>query len=90
MNHRQRYPALIAAGIGFASAVVAQPGPMRPPAVPQAIEAHLQQQRTLQQREAMKEPAATAAPVAGARTEPAAKEAKKAAPRKPRSPAQVP
>lgn len=53
----------LAAGLSVCLGCLAQPGPMRAPTMPQAIETQLQQQRTLQQREAIDAAAASAPPV---------------------------
>ena len=45
--------AACAAGLMVALPALAQPGPMRAPMLPQAIEMQMQQRRTLEQREAI-------------------------------------
>lgn len=67
----------LAAGL-LSCASFAQPGAMRAPVLPQAIETHLQQQRTLEQREAIEAKAATPEPTQPAPKKPAAKKARKA------------
>lgn len=51
-----------AAGLLACGASFAQMGPMRAPMVPRAIEMHMEQKRTLEQREAIEARAATAEP----------------------------
>lgn len=77
--------AAFAAGLLICCASHAQPGAMRAPALPQAIETHLQQQRTLEQREAIEAKAAASvpAPAQPAPKKPAAKKSKKTQSRQP-------
>jgi hypothetical protein len=60
MNHNTVLCTLILAGTAFAAPALAQRPMGVPPAVP-AIETHLQQQRTMNQREAMEAKEAEAA-----------------------------
>lgn len=75
----------LATGLLSCFASFAQPGAMRAPVLPQAIETHLQQQRTLEQREAIeaKVVAPDPAPTQPALKKPAAKKAKKAQSQRP-------
>lgn len=54
--------AAFAVGLLSCVASYAQPGPMQIPMVPRAIEMHMQQTRTLEQREAMEAAKATTEP----------------------------
>jgi hypothetical protein len=65
----------------FSAPLFAQSGPMRPPMLPQAIDMHMQQSRTLQQREAMEAQKADpqAAPQTAPKTAVTKKSKKKAA-----------
>lgn len=53
MNSVRIRGAACAAGLMICMPALAQPGPMRAPVLPQAIEMHMQQTRTLEQREAI-------------------------------------
>ena len=72
-----------AAGLLICCTSHAQPGGMRAPMVPQAIDTHMQQKRTLEQREAIEAKAAVAEPASqpAAAKKPAVKKAKKKAQR---------
>jgi hypothetical protein len=60
MNPRWMSGIVLAAGLLTCGASFAQMGPMRAPMVPQAIGTHLEQKRTLEQREAIEAKAAAA------------------------------
>jgi hypothetical protein len=62
MKSRLTQSCTFAAGLLASGASFAQMGPMRAPTVPQAIEMHMEQKRTLEQREAIEAKAAAAEP----------------------------
>jgi len=80
MNLRLMSGIVFVAGLLTCGASFAQMGPMRAPTVPQAIEMHMEQKRTLEQREAIEAKAAAAEPasVPPAPKKLTAKKAKKA------------
>ena len=62
MKSRLMRGVALATGLLIFGAALAQMGPMRAPMVPQAIEMHMEQKRTLEQREAIEAKATTTEP----------------------------
>jgi hypothetical protein len=77
MKLRLTQSCAFASGLLICGASFAQMGPMRAPMVPQAIEMHMEQRRTLEQREAIEAKAAAAEP-ASVKPAPKKRTAKKA------------